>query len=97
MNQKPAATFFYYKGESSNRKKPSDTPGNIFNIDESGIHINSKPYSVITDKVSKNVCVLTSEEKSENITVIACMLLFCMSISAPCSNIQGLHQETGVR
>ena len=47
--------------------------------------------------MSKNVCVLTSEEKSENITVIACMLLFCMSISAPCSNSQGLHQETGVR
>jgi ribosomal protein L15 len=45
-----------------------------FNTDESGIQVNSKPYSVITDKVSKNVRVLTSGKKSENITVIACML-----------------------
>jgi hypothetical protein len=50
----------------------SDTPGNIFNIDKSGIQINEKPASVITEKVSKCVCVLTPGEENENVLVIAC-------------------------
>ena len=36
----------------------SDTSGNIFNIDESGIKMNNEPNSVTTDNVSKNVHLL---------------------------------------
>jgi len=50
----------------------SDTPGNIFDVDEIGIKINNKPDSAITEKGSKNVHDLTTGEKSDNIIVIAC-------------------------
>jgi hypothetical protein len=46
--------------------KLSNTPGNIFNTDGSGIQANNKLYSVITEKGSKNVHVLISGEKCEN-------------------------------
>ena len=49
-----------------------DKPGNIFNIDESGIQIINKPDKVVTAKGSKNVFSLTSGEKGETVTVIAC-------------------------
>jgi len=59
-------------GKVATENNLSDTPGNICNIYESGIQINNKPDSVITDKGSKNVHVLTSGEKIKNVTVIAC-------------------------
>jgi hypothetical protein len=59
-------------GKVATESNLSDTPGNICNIDESGMQINNKPDAVITDKGSKNIHVLTSGEKSENVTVIAC-------------------------
>ena len=59
-------------GEEAGTYYLSDTPGNICNIYESGIQINKKLGSVISDKGSKNVRFLTSGENSENVTVIAC-------------------------
>jgi hypothetical protein len=41
-------------------------------MDESGVQANNKPASVITGKGCKSVLVLTSGEKGENVTVIAC-------------------------
>ena len=49
-----------------------DTPGNVFKIEEIDVHVNKKPGAVITENGSKNVHVLISGGKSENITVIAC-------------------------
>ena len=49
----------------------SGTPGKIFNINESGTQENNSD-TVITDKGPKNTHVLSSEVKSECITVIAC-------------------------
>lgn len=49
-----------------------DKPANIFNMDESGIQIINKAGKVLTAKGSKNVSVLTSAEKGETVTVIAC-------------------------
>jgi hypothetical protein len=68
----------------------SDTPGYIFNIYESEIHINNNPESVIAKNGLKNFHDSTSGEKSENITVIAC----CNASS--CYNIQRRQQETRV-
>jgi hypothetical protein len=68
----------------------SYTPGNIFNTDESGIQINKKPNSVITEKGSKGVRVLTSGGKSESIMVEVCayvaihflpLLLICKGVN----------------
>jgi hypothetical protein len=50
----------------------SDIPGNILNIDSSGMQFNNKPGSVITDSGSTNVRVLTTGEKTENFTVVVC-------------------------
>ena len=50
--------------------KLSDTPGNSFNVDESRIQIN-KTWLCNDRKGSKNINVLTSGEKNENITVMA--------------------------
>jgi hypothetical protein len=41
-------------------------------MDESGVQANNKTASVITGKGSKSVHVLTSGEKGESVTVIAC-------------------------
>ena len=49
----------------------SCTPGKIFNIKESGTQENNSD-TVITDKGPKSPHVLSSEVKSECITVIAC-------------------------
>jgi len=54
------------------KNKLSDTPGNISNMNGSGIQVSKKHDSVITENGSKNVHVLTLGEKSENITVKAC-------------------------
>lgn len=49
-----------------------DKPRSIYNMDESGIQINNKPGKVVAEKGSKCVHVLTSKERGENVSVIAC-------------------------
>jgi len=52
-----------------NTRQHSDTPGNIFNINESGINIGNKPESALIENGFKKVHVLTSET---NVKMIAC-------------------------
>lgn len=47
-------------------------PGSIYNMDESGLQLNNRPGHVIAKKGSKNIAALTSGEKGETITIIAC-------------------------
>jgi len=68
-------TFFNMLEKVGTKNNFSDTPGNIFIFDDSGIQINNKPNSVIAEKRSINVHVLTLGEKSENITVTAVQIL----------------------
>lgn len=49
-----------------------DKPGHIFNMDETGLQLNNKPGQVVAIKGSKNVAAITSGERGETITVIAC-------------------------
>lgn len=49
-----------------------EKPGNIFNIDESGLQLNNKPGYVIAEKGSKTVSNITSGEKGETISIVAC-------------------------
>ncbi|CAB3256885.1 unnamed protein product [Arctia plantaginis] len=44
----------------------------IFNMDETGLQLNSRPGHVLAQKGSKVVHTVTSTEKGETITVIAC-------------------------
>jgi ribonuclease HIII len=70
MNRKTVGTFLNMLAKVAAEYKPSDTPGNSSDIDESGIQIN-KNLTVITEKGSKNFNAVTSREKSENIAVRA--------------------------
>ncbi|KAI5635189.1 DDE superfamily endonuclease domain-containing protein [Phthorimaea operculella] len=49
-----------------------DKPSHIFNMDESGFQLNNRPGHVLAKKGSKAVSTVTSTEKGETITVIAC-------------------------
>ena len=64
--------FFTLLEEIMDKYNLHGKPANIFNMDESGIQLINKPGKVVTAKGSKNVNVLTSGEKGETITVIAC-------------------------
>ena len=68
-------TFFNVLEKVGTENNFSDTPGDIFIFDDSGIQINNKPNSLIAEKGSINVHVLTLGKKSENITVIAGQIL----------------------
>ena len=53
------------------KKSLSGTPGNTFHIEESGTQINNKPEFVITEKWYQIFHVVTSGEKSKDITLVA--------------------------
>jgi hypothetical protein len=63
MNRNIVGTFFNMLNKISTENTLTDTPWNIFKVDESGIKINNKPGAVIKEKGSKNVHVLTSGGK----------------------------------
>jgi hypothetical protein len=65
-------TFFNTPEKVATESDLSDTPGNIFNADESGIQINQIPDSVNAENLSKCVHVLTSGEEIERLAVIVC-------------------------
>lgn len=50
----------------------TEKPGNLYNVDETGLQLNSRPSSVIAARGSKLVANITSAEKGETISVIAC-------------------------
>jgi hypothetical protein len=50
INRKMLETFFNMIEKVATGNNLSDTPGNIFNIDESGTQINNKPNSVMREK-----------------------------------------------
>lgn len=47
-------------------------PSHIFNMDETGVQLNNRPGYVLAAKGSKAVSTVTSTEKGETITVLAC-------------------------
>jgi hypothetical protein len=71
MNRNTVETFFNIMEKVATDTILSETRGNFFNIDENGIQISKKPGSVIAEEGSKNVHVVTSGEKGENVTVTA--------------------------
>jgi hypothetical protein len=91
MNRKTFGTFFNMLENVARENNLSDTPGNIFNIDESGLQLNKKPASVITENASKIVRVLTSGEESETILVTACAYV-AIQFLPTCCNMQGRQQ-----
>jgi hypothetical protein len=52
MNRNAVGAFFNMLEKVATENNLSDTPGNIFKIDGSGVQINNNPNSVITEKGS---------------------------------------------
>lgn len=72
MSREEAKGFFDILKTVYEEHQLFDKPHQIFNIDESGVQLNNKPGRVIATKGAKDVHVLTSSERGENVTVIAC-------------------------
>jgi hypothetical protein len=49
-----------------------DKPGHIYNMDESGSQMNPRPDTVISEKGSPTLHQMTSGEKGETVSEIAC-------------------------
>lgn len=49
-----------------------DKPANVYNIDETALHLNTRAGQVIAEKGSKSVPSISSAEKGETISVISC-------------------------
>ncbi|CAG9572682.1 unnamed protein product [Danaus chrysippus] len=49
-----------------------DKPERIYNMDESGVQLNNKPGKVVAKKGAKVVNSVTSVEKGETMTIVAC-------------------------
>ena len=47
-------------------------PSSIFNMDEIGLQLNNRPGLVVAQKWSKAVSTVTSAEKGETVTEVAC-------------------------
>lgn len=72
MNRKRVKTYFCLLQNILEKNELFDKPGHIYNMDETGVQLNNKPGYVIAQKGSKCVQSVTSTEKGETITVIAC-------------------------
>lgn len=72
MNRKCVDEYFKLLEKIINENGVAEKPGNIFNMDETGLQINNRPGEVVAIKGSKNVTSITSGEKGETISVLAC-------------------------
>nr|CAI5824539.1 unnamed protein product [Callosobruchus analis] len=72
LNKKIVSDYFSLQQNILIEHNLLDKPGNIFNVDESGLQLNNRPGYVLAAKGSKSVPAITSGEKGETISVIAC-------------------------
>jgi transposase-like protein len=73
VNRKDVKEFFDLLAKIYEENDLANHPEDIYNMDESGIQVNNKPSKVVATKGAKDVYTLTSSEKGENVTVIACV------------------------
>lgn len=72
MNKAEVAEYFKILEDSMTVENVMLEPKCIFNMDETGLQLNNRPGHVLAKKGSKAVSTITSTEKGETITVIAC-------------------------
>lgn len=72
MSREKVLAYFQLLHEILEGNNLFELPGSIWNLDESGLQLNNKVGYVIAQKGSKDVSTITSGEKGETITVIAC-------------------------
>lgn len=72
LNRAEVAKFFDLLMTILTENNLLDKPDRIFNMDESGVQLNNKTGKVLAKKGARAVKSLTSGEKGETITVVAC-------------------------
>lgn len=72
LNRQSVALFYEVLHNELVKNNLEKMPQCIDNMDESGIQLINKPGSVIAGKGSKDVHVVTSKERGESVTVVAC-------------------------
>lgn len=72
MNRQKVNEYFKFLGEIFEQNGLFNKPVSIYNMDKTGLQLNNRPGHVIAEKSSKSVFSVTSGEKGETITVIAC-------------------------
>lgn len=72
MNRETVKLYFELLEKVLRENGLFEKSSNVFNMDETGLQLNNKPTKVLAAKGSKNVSSLTSGEKGETISVIAC-------------------------
>ncbi|XP_018562484.1 uncharacterized protein LOC108904417 [Anoplophora glabripennis] len=72
MSHNEVDPYFKLLGETLEKHNLLDKPGKIFNMDETGLQLCNKPDKVVATKGSKDVQSVTSAEKGETISIIAC-------------------------
>lgn len=72
MNRNEVGDYFDLLEATMEQYSLFDKPANIFNIDETGLQLNSRPGEVLARKGSKAVSTVTSTEKGETISLVVC-------------------------
>ena len=72
MNKKAIEDYFSLYKNLCEKLNISDKPHLIFNMDESGLPLNNAPGKIVATKGSREVVKLTSVERGENVTLVAC-------------------------
>lgn len=72
MNRNEIDQYFTLLEATMEEHDLFEKPANIFNIDETGLQLNSRPGEVLAQKGSKAVSTLMSTERGETISLVAC-------------------------
>lgn len=72
MNRAEIEDYFKLLQSVMEENQLFDKPANIFNMDETGLQLNNRPNDVLAAKGSKVVSTVTSTERGETVTLIAC-------------------------
>ncbi|KAJ8977202.1 hypothetical protein NQ317_011213 [Molorchus minor] len=105
MNRVKVAQFYNLLEDNLVTHNLQDKPNKIFNMDETGIQLINKPGKVVAIKGSKCVHSVTSKEKGETISLIACNnaegvflppVLIMKGVRSFDSRLNGLPQGTSI-
>lgn len=72
MNRVDVGNYFKLLQETLEQNELFNKPGCIYNVDETGLQLNNRPGNVLAEKGAKDVVTVTSGEKGETISCIAC-------------------------
>ncbi|CAG4994976.1 unnamed protein product [Parnassius apollo] len=73
MKKEKVAEFFNTLETVVDNNNLRGKPECVYNVDETGMPLSNRPPNIIAQKGAKDVVSMTSVERGENVTVLACM------------------------